>query len=104
MELKGIVIFKLANKGSMSENINPYLYVSKGKFIKIYFENDNPFENKVLDEFDGKYVLLDGEYDEYNTFVISKITPAKNEEEFVLCGEKEEKKIDAEAEIETEKK
>ena len=93
MELKGIVIFKLANKGSFSENINPYLYKGQGEFVKIYKEGDNPFENSTLEKFDGKNVIINGEYDEYQTFVINQIDLLKDEHEIVLC-ENENKVIE----------
>ena len=73
MELRGIVIFKLSNVGSHSEGVFPYLYIGKGEFVKIYMIDDNPFENNFLQEYDSKKVILEGEFNEYNTFVIEKI-------------------------------
>ena len=104
MNLEGVVVFKLANKGSHSENINPYLYLGNGEFKKIFFEGDNPFENKTLKKYDSMRVVVSGDYDDYNTFVITTINRQKEQEEYVLCEEKkakdaEEIKIEIDSEV-----
>lgn len=92
MELEGIIIFKLSNIGSHNENINPFIYLGKGKFVKIYFPNDNPFYNESLKPYDGKVVSLSGDYDEYEGFVIDKINDLQ--EELVFETSAEEKNVD----------
>ncbi len=89
MELKGIVVFQLSNRGSKSENIFPYLYVEKAKFIKLFMEGDNPFENNDLDIYDGKRVKVEGELNEYNVFIIKEIEEiSDNEQDIILCDDK----------------
>lgn len=62
--LEGKVIFKLMNKGSKSEHISPvleYIKDDKEQNINLLYRNDNPFENKNLVPYDGKYVQVRGE-------------------------------------------
>lgn len=61
MELTGTIIFKMANVGSKSENLDPFLYVNKENCTPIWRKGDNPFENKGFDEYDGKKVTVSGE-------------------------------------------
>lgn len=71
--MKGIVIFRAENKRSKSEGMFPYLYIGEGEFVRIKLENDNPFENNGLWEYDSKKVDVCGELNELNTFIISSI-------------------------------
>ena len=79
--MKGIVVFKHENIGSKSEGNYPYLYLKNAEFLRIWRENDYSLFCDQLKEFDGRYVSLDGYYNEYENFVISKIEIAAFEEE-----------------------
>ncbi len=87
MELKGIIIFKLANEGSNSEGIFPFLYIGNADYIKIYYIDDNPFENNLLKPYDAKKVIIEGDYDDYKTFIIESIREDDSplEKEIELC-------------------
>lgn len=79
MKMKGTVVFKFKNKGSKSEGNYPYLYLGNAEFLKIWLEGDATLFGKGLKVFDGKYVSVEGDYNEYNVFVISEITLAEFE-------------------------
>ena len=96
--MKGIVIFKEANKNSKSEGVFPYLYVGEGKFVKIRLQNANPFENNELSKYDSKSVVVEGEYNDNDTFIVSYICEEKEE---VKVTERVMKEI-PEQEVETE--
>lgn len=96
MELIGVVIFKLSNAGSHSENVNPYLYTGNGKFVKIFKSGDNPFENNTLKQYDSHKVKVLGEYNEYNVFVIDSI------DDFVLTEDKAEETPAEETDVKEE--
>ena len=93
MELKGIIIFKLSNIDSNSEAILPYLYVGNAQYVKIYLVDDNPFENNMLKAYDSKNVIIEGDYDEYKTFIIETI------KEDIVQEPKEELDKDKEIEL-----
>lgn len=78
--MKGIVVFKFENKGSKSEGSYPYLYLKNAEFLRIWREGDCSLFGEGLKEFDGKYVSVEGNYNEYNIFIASKIEPAEFEE------------------------
>ena len=96
MKLKGTVIFRLANVGSQSEGVFPYLYVGDAEFIKIYVIDDNPFENELLKKYDGVLIEAEGDYNDYGTFVM--------EEDAITAltefSKKEEPELEKKAEIE----
>ncbi len=73
MELKGTVVFNYANVGSQSEGIYPFIYNEFANFIMIYMVDDNPFENNLLKPYDGKKVVIKGDYNDYGTFVVEEI-------------------------------
>ena len=73
MELKGTVVFNYANVGSQSEGIYPFIYNDYASFIMIYMVDDNPFENNSLKPYDGKKVIIKGDYNDYGTFVVEEI-------------------------------
>ena len=97
--MKGIVIFKEANKNSKSEGVFPYLYVGEGKFVKIRLQNANPFENDELTKYDSKFVVVEGEYNDNNTFIVSYICEEK--EEVKVVSERAKKEV-VEQEVEAE--
>lgn len=70
--LTGTVIFQKTNEGSKSESIQPFLYVNQNEIVHIFMKNSNPFENKGLQEYDGKIVSAKGYYNN-QTFVIEEI-------------------------------
>ena len=72
-KLTGTVVFLLANIGSKSEGVLPFLYVNKEEKIKLFLKGDNPFENKGLLPYDGKAVEVVGMKKRNGTFVIEKI-------------------------------
>ena len=72
-KLFGLVVFMRTNIGSRSECVIPFLYVGKARFIYLWVPCDNPFENLSLKDFDGKRVLISGDYGENNIFYVGKI-------------------------------
>ena len=72
--LKGKVAFKLAEIGSKSEGMYPFLELDGGDSVRIRMTDDNPFENAVLREYEGMTVEAEGEYNENNIFVAKAIT------------------------------
>ena len=72
--LKGIIVFKPANEGSKSEVELPFLYMKNGKFSpQLFVEGENPFENKILKEYDGKEVTIEVEKGRGNTLIVKNI-------------------------------
>ena len=71
--LKGKIIFMNANVGSKSEGRFPFLELEDGKIVMIILENDNPFENTALVEFEDKLVEAEGEFNENNTFIATEV-------------------------------
>ena len=72
--LTGTVVFLDANRGSKSEGVFPYLYVSRDEKIKLLLKGDNPFENTALHPYDGKIVEIVGMRKRNGTFVIERIS------------------------------
>ena len=79
--LQGTVVFRMANLGSKSELGSPYLSVEDGKLVKIRVVGQNPFENTLLKEYEGKYVEVEGEYNDTRTFMITEIREIPTEGE-----------------------
>jgi len=59
--LMGYVLFQPFATGSKSESIRPAFVCGHGPTLTIFMEGDNPFENKSLRPFHGKYVEAIGE-------------------------------------------
>ncbi len=78
--MKGIVVFRHKNKGSKSEGNYPYLYLKNAEYLRIWRENDCSLFGDELKEFDGRYVFLDGYYNECEIFIVSKIEIVSFEE------------------------
>lgn len=79
--MRGTVIFKLMNEGSKSEGQFPFLEVEEPtKFIPLYLENSNPFENSTLKQFEGKEITAEGTMKD-GVFHITKIAPCLTEKE-----------------------
>ena len=90
--MRGTVIFKLMNGGSKSEGQFPFLEVEETevvvpepvegptKFIPLYLENSNPFENSTLKQFEGKEITAEGTMKD-GVFHITKIAPCLTETE-----------------------
>lgn len=72
--LEGIVVFKLANVGSKSEGIRPFLYCGEGAFVEIWKDGDLSLDGAALREYDGKRVSLCGAYNEYEVYIIKIIS------------------------------
>lgn len=89
--MKGIVVFQLANKKSKSEGVFPYLYIGDGDFLKIRLENDRSFDGAGLKPYDSKTVVVEGELNENNVFMISSI-----KEDCECCAQTELKAKDVE--------
>ena len=90
MTVKGKIVFQLANVGSKSEGIYPFLLKEDGSQIKIAFLGDNPFENPTLREYESKDVVLEGEFNEYRKFIaetIEKIVSVEAAEELTEADE-----------------
>ena len=59
--LMGYVLFQPFATGSKSESIRPAFVCGHGPTLTMFMEGDNPFENKLLRPFHGKYVEAKGE-------------------------------------------
>ena len=71
--IKGTVVFQLANVGSKSEGVYPFLSLEDGKLVKLALKGDNPFENTALKEFDGKTVAIEGDFNENGKLIATAI-------------------------------
>ena len=94
--LKGRIVFLKTNFGSKSEGQFPFLVLEDGETVKILLENENPFENNALREYEGKLVEAEGEFNENGTFIaISVDDPgdaisgeeANAAKDSVICGD-----------------
>ncbi len=71
---QGIVIFLKAHAGSKSECDLPYLYSGRdAPLVSLYMENDNPFENTGLSQYDGVRVEVSGTAGRNNDFIVTQI-------------------------------
>ena len=59
--LMGYVLFQPFATGSKSESIRPAFVCGHGPTLTMFMDGDNPFENKLLRPFHGKYVEAIGE-------------------------------------------
>ncbi|MBR4673255.1 MAG: hypothetical protein IKP00_02225 [Victivallales bacterium] len=75
-KLKGTVVFLQANQGSKSEGGVPCLYIKRGEIVKLLLRDDNPFENKGLLPYDGKYLEVAGKRKSNGTFIVEQISEA----------------------------
>ena len=75
--MQGVIVFKLANVGSKSESLASYLYVGEGKFERVRLLGANPFAKNELFNYDGKRVTCEGEYNDDDVFMITKIALAE---------------------------
>jgi len=57
----GYVLFQPFATGSKSQSIRPAFVCGHGPTLTMFMEGDNPFENKLLRPFHGKYVEAIGE-------------------------------------------
>ena len=73
LKLKGKIVFVESNPGSKSEGRYPYIELDTGDRAKIFALNDNPFQNNLLDGYEGKTVEVEGEFNENCTFIASVI-------------------------------
>lgn len=78
--LKGKIVFLKANLGSKSEGEFPYIQLENGENVKIFVESDNPFENDVLSDYEGKTVEAEGEFNENGTFIATELKEIVPEE------------------------
>ena len=59
--LEGVVVFLKYSEGTKSESRRPFLYLGRNSDpIRLWKKEDNPFENNMLHEFDGKHVIISG--------------------------------------------
>ena len=72
--MQGILIFLRTNQGSRSEGVFPFLYRGYGKTVKVSLVGDNPFENTILRQYDGKPVAFEGELNDNGTFIATSVT------------------------------
>lgn len=71
---QGTIIFLKAHAGSKSECELPYLYSGKSEpLVPLYMENDNPFENKGLVQYDGVRVAVSGSAGRNNDFIVTQV-------------------------------
>ena len=73
--IMGYVLFQPFATGSKSESTRPAPVCGHGPTLTMFMEGDNPFENKLLRPFHGKYVEAIGEvnFDKRN-FRVHEIT------------------------------
>jgi len=57
----GYVLFQPFATGSKSQSIRPAFVCGHGPTLTMFMDGDNPFENKLLRPFHGKYVEAIGE-------------------------------------------
>ena len=69
---RGTIIFLPDKIGSKSEAVYPFLYVNRDTCFKVLLKNDNPFENRGLVPFDGKFVEIVGAMGR-RTFVVETV-------------------------------
>ena len=70
---EGIVVFMEGNKGSKSEGLYPYLYVGDGKYFRIRVATDDSFDNISLRDYDGKRVIVDGNFNDNGVYYVDTI-------------------------------
>lgn len=70
---QGIIIFTKINIGSKSECIQPFLYQGSGRFLRLWKQGDNPFDNESIKPFDGKKVKVIGQKNENDVFCVDSI-------------------------------
>ncbi|MBR2341356.1 MAG: hypothetical protein IKA72_02990 [Clostridia bacterium] len=91
--MKGKIVFELTNVGSKSQGEFPFLVVEEGKKIKIGFRGDNPFEQPTLHLYEGKDVVVEGEFNENGKFIATSISEVVCDVECVceeqVCDEEE---------------
>lgn len=79
-KLSGTVVFVKTNIGSKSEATVPCLKIGNDTpLLKILLRNDNPFENKGMVAYDGKFVELTGELAPSGTFIVDEIADTSKE-------------------------
>ena len=71
--IRGIVCFMLANVGSKSEGMRPFLYLGNGEYKQVWMDGDESMNGEALLEFDSKTVLAQGEEDSNGIFCIRDI-------------------------------
>ena len=69
---KGTIMFLPDKIGSKSEAVYPFLYVNRDMYFKVLLKDDNPFENKGLVPFDGRFVEIVGAKGR-RTFVVETV-------------------------------
>ena len=73
-KLYGTIIFYRTAQGSKSERLAPFLYQSRDvEPLRVFLKNDNPFENKGLLQYDGRFVALTGSMSPNGVFLIETI-------------------------------
>lgn len=71
---QGTIIFLKAHEGSKSECNLPYLYCGREEsLVSLYMENDNPFENKGLSQYDGLRVMVTGYVGRNSDFIVTQV-------------------------------
>lgn len=71
--MKGTVVFRPSNVGSKSQGVFPFLYLGNANFVRIWKTDDISFEGNLLKPFDGKYVELQGAFDEHEVFLAETV-------------------------------
>ena len=67
--IKGILITMLLNSQSKSEGLYPLLYMGGGRFANVILQDDFLPQASALLAYDGKFLALEGSYDEENVFI-----------------------------------
>lgn len=71
--IEGTVFFKLANVGSKSEGVYPFFLTKNQTILRVWKKDDFSLNGIALKPYEGKHVVIRGEMDENNIFLISDI-------------------------------
>lgn len=58
--IEGVILFRSFAAGSKSASMQPYLLLDSGELIRVFYRDDNPYENETLKEFEGKRICAIG--------------------------------------------
>jgi hypothetical protein len=89
--IKGILITMLLNSQSKSEGLYPLLYMGGGRFANVILQDDFLPQASALLAYDGKFLALEGSYDEENVFIAESFAeippfPLTEEEAVPVAG------------------
>jgi len=74
MERIGKLVIELTAIGSKSESKMAFLLDQEGNKIKVKMKNANPFMDNPLLDYENKEVILEGEMNENDTFIVEVVS------------------------------